>query len=105
MNYAIVNIQGKQFKLFEKKYSYVPKIIVEEGKKIILNKVLFFSSEKESYLGTPFLNNILIEVEILQHLKGKKIIVFKKKRRKGYKVKKGVRPHFTKIKVISFIKK
>lgn len=105
MNYAIVNIQGKQFKLFEDKYFYVPKIIVKEGKNIILNEVLFFFEEKESYLGTPFLKNITVKVEVLQHLKGKKIIVFKKKRRKGYKVKKGVRPHFTKIKVISFIKK
>ncbi|WP_185864459.1 50S ribosomal protein L21 [Blattabacterium cuenoti] len=105
MNYAIVNIQGIQFKLFENKYFYVPRLSEKLGDKISLDKVFLFVREKEIFLGNPFLNNVTVEIEVLEHLKGKKIVIFKKKRRKGYKVKKGFRPYFTKIKVISFIKK
>ncbi|WP_185858514.1 50S ribosomal protein L21 [Blattabacterium cuenoti] len=105
MTYAIVNIQGKQFKLVENKYVYVPFLSsIKEGERRFLNQVLFFSKKGISVeIGTPFLENIKIEIEILQHVKGKKIIIFKKKRRKGYKIKNGFRPFFSKIKIISFI--
>ncbi|WP_185870494.1 50S ribosomal protein L21 [Blattabacterium cuenoti] len=103
MIYAIVDFLGKQFKLIENKYVYVPHIQIDLGKKIFLNKILFFYQNGYSKIGTPFLRNINVQVEILQHLKGDKIIIFKKKRRKGYKVKNGFRPFFTKIKVISFL--
>ncbi|AWU43504.1 50S ribosomal protein L21 [Blattabacterium sp. (Cryptocercus kyebangensis)] len=103
MIYAIVNIFGNQFKLIENKYIYVLRLTsMKLGEKIWLNQVFLFYKNGLTKIGTPFLENINIQVEILQHLKGDKIIVFKKKRRKGYKVKNGFRPLFTKIKVISF---
>ncbi|WP_185853327.1 50S ribosomal protein L21 [Blattabacterium cuenoti] len=105
MTYAIVNIQGKQFKLFENKYVYVPHISMNLGDRIFLNQVFLFSKKGIPLLGDPFLENISVQVEILQHIKGNKIIIFKKKRRKGYKVKNGFRPIFSKIKVISFLEK
>ncbi|WP_185869024.1 50S ribosomal protein L21 [Blattabacterium cuenoti] len=106
MNYAIVNIKGNQFKLIENKYVYVPHISVKSGNKIMLNQVVMFSKKGIPFLGNPFLENISVQIEVLQHIiKGKKIIIFKKKRRKGYKVKNGFRPIFSKIKVISFLEK
>ncbi|WP_185851565.1 50S ribosomal protein L21 [Blattabacterium cuenoti] len=107
MIYAIVYFLGKQFKLIENQYVYVPSLSssINLGEKIILNKVLFFYKNGFSKIGTPFLEDINVQVEILKHLKGNKIIIFKKKRRKGYQVKNGFRPFFTKIKVISFLEK
>ncbi|WP_185865013.1 50S ribosomal protein L21 [Blattabacterium cuenoti] len=103
MNYAIVNIKGMQFKLFEKKYVYVPYLSQDLGKKISIKKVLLFYKNGIAKIGTPILEKISVQIEILNHLKGKKIIIFKKKRRKGYKIKNGFRPIFSKIKVISFL--
>ncbi|WP_185849790.1 50S ribosomal protein L21 [Blattabacterium cuenoti] len=106
MIYAIVDIQGKQFKLIENKYVYVPRFSsMSLGEKMLLDRVIFFYKNGFPKIGTPLLENVKVEVEILQHLKGDKIIIFKKKRRKGYKVKNGFRPFFTKIKVISFLEK
>ncbi|WP_185856046.1 50S ribosomal protein L21 [Blattabacterium cuenoti] len=105
MVYAIVFFLGKQLKLIENKYVYVPHLHEDLGKNIFLNKVFLFYKNGYSQIGTPFLKNINVQVEILQHLKGNKIIIFKKKRRKGYKIKNGFRPLFTKIKVISFLQK
>ncbi|WP_185850983.1 50S ribosomal protein L21 [Blattabacterium cuenoti] len=108
MIYAIVNIKGIQFKLIENKYVYVPRLSTTSSKigdKIFFDQVFFFYKNGSYKIGYPILKNIKVEVEILQHLKGDKIIIFKKKRRKGYKVKKGFRHFFTKIKVISFLDK
>jgi len=106
MIYAVVYFLGNQFKLIENQYVYVPSISSTNlGEKIVLDKVLLFYKNGSSKIGTPFLENINVQVEILQHLKGNKIIIFKKKRRKGYQVKNGFRPFFTKIKVISFLEK
>ncbi|WP_185882923.1 50S ribosomal protein L21 [Blattabacterium cuenoti] len=104
-SYAIVNIKGMQFKLFEKKYVYIPYLKLEIGKKKILDQVCLFSDDGLVYIGTPFIKDIRVNIEILKHVKGNKIIIFKKKRRKGYKIKNGFRPIYSKIKVISFFKK
>ncbi|WP_242673945.1 50S ribosomal protein L21 [Blattabacterium sp. DPU] len=103
--YAIINIKDKQFKIVENKYIYVPYISMNVGEKILLNQVFLFFKEDKLFLGNPFLDNISVKIEILQHIKGNKIIIFKKKRRKGYRVKNGFRPLFSKIKIISFLEK
>ncbi|WP_185878436.1 50S ribosomal protein L21 [Blattabacterium cuenoti] len=106
MIYAIVDIRGIQFKLIENKYVYVPHLSsMNLGENILLDRIFFFYKNGFPKIGSPFLENIKVEVEILEHLKGDKVIIFKKKRRKGYKVKNGFRPFFTKIKVISFLEK
>ncbi|AGW85812.1 50S ribosomal protein L21 [Blattabacterium sp. (Nauphoeta cinerea)] len=102
--YAIVNIKDKQFKIVENEYIYVPHIEANIGEKILLNQIFLFYKEGRLILGNPFIEKISVKIEILQHIKGKKIIIFKKKRRKGYKVKNGFRPLFSKIKIISFLK-
>ncbi|WP_185876824.1 50S ribosomal protein L21 [Blattabacterium cuenoti] len=103
MTYAIVNIKGFQFKLIENKYVYVPHISSNLGEKIFFNQVFMFSKKGDTFFGNPLLENISVMVEILQHMKGKKIFIFKKKRRKGYQIRNGFRPLFSKIKVISFL--
>ncbi|BAM99870.1 50S ribosomal protein L21 [Blattabacterium cuenoti] len=105
MTYAIANIKDKQFKLVENKYIYVPYISENVGKKILLNQIFLFYKEGKLFLGNPFLEEISVKIEILKHVKGNKIFIFKKKRRKGYKVKNGFRPLFSKIKIISFLEK
>ncbi|WP_341659798.1 50S ribosomal protein L21 [Blattabacterium cuenoti] len=105
MTYAIANIKDKQFKLIENKYIYVPHISENVGKRILLNQIFFFYKEGKLFLGNPFLEEVSVKIEILQHVKGKKILILKKKRRKGYKVKNGFRPLFSKIKIISFLEK
>ncbi|AER40857.1 MAG: 50S ribosomal protein L21 [Flavobacteriales bacterium] len=104
MTYAIVNILGHQFKLIENKYIYVPHIYsMDKGENIWFNQVFFFYKNGLTKIGTPFLEDINVKAEIIHHLKGDKIIIFKKKRRKGYKVKNGFRPLLTKIKIIAFL--
>ncbi|WP_341653705.1 50S ribosomal protein L21 [Blattabacterium cuenoti] len=105
MTYAIANIKDKQFKLIENKYIYVPHISENVGKRILLNQIFLFYKEGKLFLGNPFLEEVSVKIEILQHVKGKKILILKKKRRKGYKVKNGFRPLFSKIKIISFLEK
>ncbi|WP_341664646.1 50S ribosomal protein L21 [Blattabacterium cuenoti] len=105
MTYAIANIKDKQFKLIENKYIYVPHISENVGKKILLNQIFLFFKEGKLFLGNPFLEEVSVKIEILQHVKGKKILIVKKKRRKGYKIKNGFRPLFSKIKIISFLEK
>ncbi|WP_238784772.1 50S ribosomal protein L21 [Blattabacterium cuenoti] len=101
--YAIVNIKDKQFKIVENEYIYVPHICKNIGEQILLNQVFLFCKQGKLILGNPFIEKINVKIEILQHIKGKKIIIFKKKRRKGYKVKNGFRPLFSKIRIISFL--
>ncbi|WP_185872750.1 50S ribosomal protein L21 [Blattabacterium cuenoti] len=106
MIYAIVNIRGIQFKFIENKYLYIPfNCEMELGTHVMFDQVLFFYKNGVIKIGSPFLEKIKIKVEILKHVRGNKLIIFKKKRRKGYKVKKGFKPKFTKLKVINFLEK
>ncbi|WP_185882413.1 50S ribosomal protein L21 [Blattabacterium cuenoti] len=106
MIYAIANIRGIQFKFIENKYLYIPfNCDMVLGTKVVFDQVLFFYKNGLVQIGSPFLETIQIKVEILKHVKGNKIIIFKKKRRKGYKVKRGFKPKFTKLKVMNFVEK
>lgn len=103
--YAIVEIKKSQFKVFENKYVYIPFLSSKKkGDVIFFNKIILFCENKDVKIGKPILKNIEIKAEILDHIKGNKILIFKKNRRKGYKVKRGFRPILSKIKIISFIK-
>ena len=101
--YAVVDIKGFQYKLEKGESIRVPKYDVEVGKKIKINDVLLVSDGGKISVGTPFVEGAIVEATIAAHDKNKKIIVFKKKRRKDYSVKKGHRQDFTEI-VIDKIK-
>ena len=95
--YAIVNIAGKQFKVTQDQFVYAPKLEGEEGASVEFNEVLLLDNEGKVDVGAPLVKGAKVAGRILGHVKGDKVIVFKKKRRKGYKVKNGHRQEFTKV--------
>lgn len=97
--YAIVEIAGQQFKVSKDLKVYVHRLANEEGSKVSFDKVLLLDDNGNVTLGAPAIEGASVEAKVLQHLKGDKVIVFKKKRRKGYKVKNGFRQSYTKVKI------
>ena len=101
--YAIVEISGKQFKVEKKQKLFVNRIDAEEGKKVSFDNVLMFSDGNKLSIGSPVVSGVKVDAKVLKHLKSDKVIVFKKKRRKGYKVKNGHRQHITQIEINDII--
>ena len=97
--YAIVEISGKQFKVEKKQKLFVNRLDVAEGKKISFDNVLMVNDGSKSSVGTPNVSGVHVDAKVLKHLKSDKVIVFKKKRRKGYKVKNGHRQAITEIEI------
>jgi|YelNatPaOPRAMG01_1025707.scaffolds.fasta_scaffold44871_1 large subunit ribosomal protein L21 len=100
--FAVVKIKGMQFKVQEGDTILAPlennnKI----GDKVTINEVLLVADGDKVKLGTPFVETSRVEAEILDFVKGKKIIVFKKKRRTGYHRKKGARQQYTLLKILN----
>ena len=95
--YAIVEIAGHQFKVSKDLKVYVNRLASEEGSKVTFDKVLLLDDNGTITLGAPAIEGASVEAKVLQHLKGDKVIVFKKKRRKGYKKRNGHRQSFTQI--------
>ncbi|MGE5401071.1 MAG: 50S ribosomal protein L21 [Ignavibacteriales bacterium] len=97
--FAVVDILGQQFKVTEKAKYYVPRLKAEANSDITFESVLLYSDENGTKVGTPLLNNLKVQAKVLEHLKDEKVIVFKKKRRKGYKVKNGHRQLLSRIEI------
>ncbi|WP_339870361.1 50S ribosomal protein L21 [uncultured Algoriphagus sp.] len=95
--YAIVNIAGKQFKVTQDQFVYAPKLDLETGASVEFDQVLLAEADGTVSVGAPLLKGALVSGKVLDHVKGDKVIVFKKKRRKGYKKKNGHRQDFTKV--------
>ena len=95
--YAIVDIAGKQFKVTQDQYVYAPLMDNEAGASVDFDKVLLTDDNGKVKVGSPTIKGAKVTGKILEHVKGDKVIVFKKKRRKGYKVKNGHRQKFTKV--------
>ena len=96
--YAIVSIAGQQFKVAKDQQLFVHRLQGEEGANIEFDNVLLAENEGKFKLGTD-LKGAKVSAKIVSHLKGDKVIIFKKKRRKGYKKKNGHRQQFTKIEI------
>lgn len=99
--YAIVDIAGKQFKVAKDQYIYAPKMEGEAGASVSFDQVLLIDDGATIQIGAPVLSGALVSGKILEHVKGDKVIVFKKKRRKGYVVKNGHRQQYTKVQIDS----
>ena len=95
--YAIVDIAGKQFKVTQDQFIYTPSLEGEEGASVVFDKVLLVDNNGAVKVGAPIVKGAKVSGKILTHLKDDKKIVFKKKRRKGYKVKNGHRQGLTKV--------
>ena len=102
--YAIVNISGKQFRAEKGKSLKVPNQNTEVGKKLSYDQVLLTNDNGEVQIGNPFIKNFKVSATVLENGRDKKIIVFKKKRRKGYKRKNGHRQGFSLIQIDSISK-
>jgi large subunit ribosomal protein L21 len=95
--YAIVEIAGQQFKVEKDRYIYTNRLKGEVGDTVTFDSVLLVDNNGTVSIGAPTLSGATITGEVLSHLKGDKVIVFKKKRRKGYKKKNGHRQYLTKL--------
>ncbi len=103
--YAIVEMAGQQFKVAKDQKVYVHRLQTEEGKKVTFDKVLLLDDGSNVTVGAPVIEGAAVEAKVVKHLKGDKVIVFKKKRRKGYRVKNGHRQYLTEIIVEGIVAK
>ena len=95
--YAVVEIQGSQFKVSKNQKLYVNRLKGKEGTKVSFDNVLLVDEDGKVKVGTPKVSGAVVEAKIISHQKDDKVIVFKKKRRKGYKVKNGHRQLLTEL--------
>ena len=98
---AVLNIDGRQLKVEENQELYISRISGKKGDKLTFNTVSLIKNDKSVSIGNPLVDNAEIGVSIIEQTKDDKVIVFKKNRRKGYKVKNGHRQMLTKIKIDS----
>ncbi|UBZ15502.1 50S ribosomal protein L21 [Flagellimonas marinaquae] len=103
--YAIVEMAGQQFKVAKDQKVYVHRLQEEEGNKVTFDKVLLLEDGDNVTIGAPVIEGAAVEAKVVKHLKGDKVIVFKKKRRKGYQKKNGHRQYLTEIVVESILAK
>jgi large subunit ribosomal protein L21 len=99
--YAIVETGGFQFRVEPGMKLNVPRIASEEGDSVKLEKVLLLGDGDDVKVGSPLVENASVEAEVLEHGRGKKIIVYKRKRRKGYERTQGHRQDYTRIEIKS----
>lgn len=95
--YAIVEIAGQQFKVQKDQRVYVHRLDAEEGASVTFDRVLLTDDNGKVNVGAPVIEGVKVKAKVLKHLKGDKVIIFKKKRRKGYKKKNGHRQSLTQI--------
>lgn len=101
--YAIVEIAGQQFKVAKDQKVFVNRLSVEEGKKVAFDNVLLIGDGDKVTIGAPAIDGAQVGAKVVKHLKGDKVIVFKKKRRKGYRVKNGHRQSLSEIVIESIV--
>ena len=95
--YAIVEIAGKQFKVEQNKYIYTHLLKGEAGSSITFDKVMLIDNSGKVSVGLPNIKGASVTGKVLEHIRDEKVIVFKKKRRKGYKRKNGHRQYLSKV--------
>jgi large subunit ribosomal protein L21 len=95
--YAIVEIAGQQFKVEENKFIYTHRLPNEVGSEVVFDKVYLLDNATGIQVGSPNIGGASISAKVLEHLKGEKVVVFKKKRRKGYRKRNGHRQEFSKV--------
>ncbi len=97
--YAIVNIAGQQFKVNENKPVFVHRLDAKEGDSVTFDQVLMIGGNGSVTVGSPTVSGASVSATVVSHCKGDKVLIFKKKRRKGYQKMNGHRQYLTKIKV------
>ena len=98
--YAIVEIAGQQFKVEEGKKIFVHRLETEKDTILEFDRVLLVEDNDKILVGEPTVENFIVEGKVLDHVRGDKVIVFKKKKKKGYRVKNGHRQNFSEVEII-----
>ena len=101
--FAVVDILGQQFKVAENTKYYVPRLKDKIDTEVTFDSVLILSDDKKVKIGNPSVKGAKVTAKVLEHLKDEKVIVFKKKRRKGYKKKQGHRQELTRIEITKIV--
>lgn len=101
--FAVIKTGGKQYKVQTGDVLQVEKLDVKEGQKISFDQVLLIDDEERTLIGTPYLENAQVRAEVLENFKDKKVIVFKKKKRKQYRKKTGHRQELTRVRIEEII--
>jgi len=101
--FAIVDIAGQQMKVEADKEYFVHRLSADEGASVSFDNVLLTSNDGSTTIGSPMVSGAKVNATVVEHLKGDKVVVFKKKRRKGYRKKNGHRQSFSKIKINSIV--
>lgn len=101
--YAIVDIAGQQFKVEKDKKLFVHRLEASEGDSVDFEKVLLVDNDGVVAVGTPTVEGAKITAKVLQHVKGEKVLVFKKKRRKTYQKLNGHRQQFTQVQIENIV--
>ena len=102
--YAVLEIAGKQFKVAQNQRLYTPLLNVESGSTITFDKVLLVEDDHDVVVGSPTITGAKVIGKVLDHVRGDKVIVFKKKRRKGYKKTQGHRQGYTQVFIENIVK-
>jgi large subunit ribosomal protein L21 len=103
--YAIVEIAGQQFKVEEGKKIFVHRLEIDNEKEIEFDQVLLIEDAGKIIVGEPTIKDAVVEGKILEQVRGDKVIVFKKKRKKGYRIRNGHRQYFTQVQIVSIKEK
>jgi large subunit ribosomal protein L21 len=101
--YAVVEIAGKQYKVTNNDTIVVPTRKDKPGDKVKFDRVLLLGSDKEITVGHPVVAGAAVEATVVDDVRGDKVIVFKKKKRKGYRVKKGHRQDYTRVQITNIV--
>jgi large subunit ribosomal protein L21 len=97
--FAIIDVAGSQLKVSPMERIYVPKLPDTVGSTVAFDRVLLVADDKNVKIGNPLVKGVTVQAKVLDHVKDEKVIVFKKKRRKGYRVRRGHRQQFTEIEI------
>jgi len=97
--FAVIKTGGKQYKVQQGDVLQVEKLGLKEGETVMFDQVLLIDDDENTLIGTPFLKNALVKAEVMENFKDKKVIIFKKKRRKQYKKKIGHRQELTRVQI------
>lgn len=103
--YAIVEIAGQQFKVEEGKKIFVHRLEEEEGANVEFDKVLLIDDNGKITIGEPVITDYVVDGHVLEHMRADKVIVFKKKRKKGYRIKNGHRQNMSHVEIVSIAPK
>ena len=101
--YAVVEIAGKQYRVTNNDEILVPTRKEKPGDKVKFDRVLLLGSDKEITVGHPVVSGASVEATVMDGVRGEKVIVFKKKKRKGYRVKKGHRQDYTRVQITNIV--